>query len=55
MTEARESHLLAQITTLGSVSEAMGFRDALRGEQMTSAIYAALLARIDYLQRRGLT
>jgi hypothetical protein len=55
MTEAREAELLRHIPTLGSVTEAHAFRDALRGEQMTSAVYAALLARIDILNKRGLT
>lgn len=55
MTPAREAEILRHIPTLGSVTEAHAFRDALKGEQMTSAVYAELLARIDILQRRGLT
>lgn len=54
MTEVRETALLAHVETLGSVAEAHAFRDALRdgGEALTSGLYAALLARIDLLQRR---
>lgn len=54
MTPARDAELLRHISTLGSVTEAHAFRDALRGEQMTSAVYAALLARIEILNKRGL-
>jgi hypothetical protein len=52
MTPEREAQLLRHIPTLGSVTEAHAFRDALMGEQMTSAVYAALLARIDILNKR---
>lgn len=54
MTSDRESELLRHIPTLASVAEAHGFRDALRqqGEQLTTGVYAALIARIDVLHRR---
>lgn len=54
MTPDRSAHLCRQIATLTSVAEAHGFRDRLRddGEQLTTDVYAALLARIDLLQKR---
>ena len=55
VTAERDAQLLRHIPTLASVTEAHAFRDALSGEQMTSAVYAALLARIDILNKRGLT
>ena len=54
MTPERETAVLRHIKTLGSVAEAHGFRDALRGqgETLTSAVYADLLRRIDELNRK---
>jgi hypothetical protein len=54
MTEAREAELMAQIPTLATLAEAHGFREALRdaGDALTGAVHAALLARIDLLQKR---
>lgn len=53
MTEDRERELLDQISTLASVAEAHGFRQQLRDqdEQLSSAVYAALLAKIDRLNK----
>jgi hypothetical protein len=50
----REAELLRHVPTLATLDEAHAFRDALRaqGEQLTTALYAALLARIDLLRRR---
>ena len=54
MSPTRESEVLAHIPTLGSVEECRGFREQLRvqGEQLTTAIYRDLLARIDTLAKR---
>lgn len=54
MTPARETEVLRHIPTLASVAEANAFREQLRdqGEQLTTAVYAALLARIDLLRKR---
>lgn len=54
MTPERATHLCRHIATLASVAEAHAFRAALReqGEELTSEVYAALLARIDMLNRR---
>ena len=54
MTETRERELLDHISTLASVAEAHGFRQQLRDqdEQLSSAVYAALIKRIDFLAKR---
>lgn len=54
MTPDRETHLMGQIITLGSVAEAEGFHAQLKaeGEQITTALLAALLARIEILRNR---
>ena len=54
MSEAREKHLMGQVITLGSVAEAEGFHAQLKkqGEQITTALLAALLARIRLLRDR---
>ncbi len=54
MIPARETHLMGQIITLGSVAEAEGFHAQLKAqqEQITTALLAALLARIRLLRDR---
>ena len=54
MTPARETHLMGQILTLGSVAEAEAFHAQIKrqGEQITTALLAALLARIEILRNR---
>lgn len=53
MTEGRERELLDHISTLTSVAEAHGFRQQLKDqdEQLSSAVYAALLSKIDRLNK----
>jgi len=54
MTPDRESHLMGMILTLGTVAEAEGFHARIKaqGEQITTALLAALLARIRTLRDR---
>ena len=54
MTPERSSHLIRQIGTLASVAEAHGFRKQLadQGEELSAAVYADLLRRIDELNRK---
>lgn len=55
MTPASESEILRHIPTLASLDEATAFREALRDqrEQLTTAVYAALIERMDVLRRRS--
>lgn len=54
MTEARELHLMGQVLTLGCGAEAEGFHTQIKaqGEQITTALLAALLARLRLLRDR---
>lgn len=54
MTEERERDLMGKVITLGSVAEAEGFHAQLKkqGEQITTALLAALLARIRLFRDR---
>ena len=48
----REEHLLRQIPALATLDEAQGFRDQLKAQgEMTGAVYAGLLARMDVLAK----
>lgn len=48
----REEHLLRQIPTLATLDEAQGFREQLKAQgEMTGAVYAGLLARMDALAK----
>lgn len=49
----REEHLLGLIPTLATLEEAHGFREQLKAQgEMTGAVYAALLARMDALVKK---
>ena len=49
----REKHLLGLIPTLATLDEAQGFRDQLKAQgEMTGAVYAELLARMDALGKK---
>jgi hypothetical protein len=54
MTEERERDLMGKVLTLGCVAEAEGFHAQIKaqGEQITTALLAALLARIRLLRDR---
>lgn len=54
MNPERQTHLMGQILTLGSVAEAEGFQAQIKAqrEQITTALLAALLARIKILRDR---
>jgi hypothetical protein len=52
MAMTREEHLLRQIPTLATLDEAQGFREQLKAQgEMTGAVYAGLLARMDVLAK----
>lgn len=54
MTEERERQLLSQVHTLHSEEEITGFRNQLReqGEELSSALYAALIKQADRVRRK---
>ncbi len=54
MNSAREAEVLAHIPTLDSTAEAAAFRKQLsdQGETLTTEVYRALIARLDYLRGR---
>ena len=55
MTPDREEHLLKMVKTLDSLPELEAFRAGIRENdgEMTTAIYAALIAWADYLHNKG--
>lgn len=53
MNEAREKHLIEQVSTLGCLDEALGFRKEITDhETMGAGLFKALTARIDYLAKK---
>jgi hypothetical protein len=54
MTEDRERELLRQVPSLHSEEQITGFRGQLRdqGEELTSALYAALIQQSDRVRRK---
>ena len=54
MDETRERQLLGQVHTLNSEDEITGFRQQLRdqGEELSSALYAALIKQADRVRRK---
>ena len=54
MDEAREKHLVEQVSTLRSMGEIAGFRERLReqAEEPTSALFKALITQQERINRK---
>lgn len=54
MTEAQELELLRKVPSLHCEEEITAFRNAIRerGEEMTTALYAALIQQADRVRRK---
>lgn len=55
MTQDRETELLRHVPTLDSMEELTAFRNGIRENdgEMTTALYAALIQRAEYLRGKG--